>query len=81
MNKNTLTVIITLSILGIVGFYYYKYTFTERTPGENRYRLGNQYLEDGNYDEALAYYKELWESSQVTEARPALYPISIQLAG
>ena len=25
----------------------------ESTPGENRFRLANKYLEDGNYDEAL----------------------------
>jgi Tfp pilus assembly protein PilF len=59
MNKNTLTVVITLSILGIVGFYYYKYTFTETTPGENRFRLANKYLEDGNYDEALQILDEV----------------------
>jgi hypothetical protein len=46
MNKNTLTAIITLSILGAVGFYYYKYTVMETTPGENRFRLANKYLED-----------------------------------
>jgi tetratricopeptide (TPR) repeat protein len=59
MNKNTLTVIITLSILGIVGFYYYKYTVMESTPGENQYRLANKYLEDGDYDEALQILDEL----------------------
>ena len=59
MNKNTLTVIITLSILGVVGFWYYKYTFMETTPGENRFRLANQYLEDGNYDEALQIFDEI----------------------
>ncbi|HID29069.1 MAG TPA: tetratricopeptide repeat protein [Desulfobacterales bacterium] len=59
MNRNTLTAIITLSILGIVGFYYYKYTVMESTPGENRYRLANKYLEDGNYDEALQIFDEV----------------------
>jgi tetratricopeptide (TPR) repeat protein len=59
MNKNTLTVIITLSILGIAGFFFYKYTVIEGTPGENRYRLANKYLEDGNYDEALDILDEL----------------------
>ena len=59
MNKNTLTVIITLSILGIVAFYYYKHTVMESTPGENRYRLANKYLEGGNYDEALQILDEL----------------------
>jgi tetratricopeptide (TPR) repeat protein len=59
MNKNTLAVIITLSILGVVGYYYYQYTVMETTPGENRYRLANKYLEDGKYDEALKILNEL----------------------
>ena len=72
MNKNTLTVIITLSILGIVGFYYYKYTFTETTPGENRFRLASKYLEDGNYDEALQIFDEvLVENAGYKEAHLA----------
>ena len=69
MNKNTLTVIITLSILGIVGFYLYKYTVMEVTPGENRCRLANKYLEDGNYDEALQILDELLvENTEYKEA-------------
>jgi tetratricopeptide (TPR) repeat protein len=52
-HKNALTVIITLSVLGIAGYYYYKYTTKESTPGENRYRLANKYLEDGDYDKSL----------------------------
>ena len=72
MNKNKLTVIITLSILGIVGFYYYKYTVMESTPGENRYRLANKYLEDGDYDEALQIFDEvLVENPQYKEAHLA----------
>jgi tetratricopeptide (TPR) repeat protein len=63
MNKNTLTVIITLSILGIVGYYYYQYTVKENVPGENRYRLGNKYLEDGNYEEALQIFVDLLEKN------------------
>jgi tetratricopeptide (TPR) repeat protein len=59
MNKNTLAVIIALCILGIIGFYYYKYTVLETTPGENKYRLANKYLEDGNYDESLKVLDEL----------------------
>ena len=59
MNKNTLTVIITLSILGIIGFYYYQYTVRESRPGENRYRLANKYLEDGDYEEALRIFDEV----------------------
>jgi len=58
-NKNTLAVIITLSILGIVGFYYHKYSVLETTPGENKYRIGNKYLEDGKYEEALQVLDEV----------------------
>lgn len=72
MNKNTLTAIIVLSILGIVGFYYYKYTVMESTPGENRFRLANKYLEDGNYDEALQILDEvLVENVEYKEAHLA----------
>ena len=49
MNKNLLAVIITLSIAGIVGFYFYKYSVLETLPGQNKYRLGNKYLEDGKH--------------------------------
>jgi len=72
MNKNTLTVIITLSILGVVGFWYYKYTFMETTPGENRFRLANQHLEDGNYGEAVRIFDEvLVENAAYKEAHLA----------
>jgi Tfp pilus assembly protein PilF len=64
MNKNTFVVIITLAVLGVVGFYYYQYTVMERVPGENRYRLANKYLEDGKYDKAL----------QILDALLAEYP-------
>jgi len=57
--KNTLAVIITLAILGTVGFYYYKYSVLETTPGQNRYRLGNKYLEDGKHEEALQIFNEV----------------------
>ena len=69
MNKNTLAVIITLSIAGIVGFYFHKYSVLETTPGQNQYRLGNKYLEDGNYEEALQIFDELL--SEHTEYKEA----------
>lgn len=69
MNKNTLAVIITLTITGIVGFYFYKYSVLETTPGQNQYRLGNKYLEDGNYEEALQVFDELL--SEHTEYKEA----------
>ena len=72
MNKNTLAAIVTLSILGIFGFYYYKYSVLETTPGENKYRLGNKYLEDGDYEKALQVFDEvLFEHSEYKEAHLA----------
>jgi Tfp pilus assembly protein PilF len=59
MNKNILAAIVTLAILGVFGFYYYKYSVLETTPGENKYRLGNKYLEDGNYEKALQVLNEV----------------------
>ena len=71
-NKNILPVIITLSILGIVGFYLYKYTVLETTPGQNKYRLGNKYLEDGDYEEALQVFDAvLVEHTEYKEAHLA----------
>jgi len=72
MNKNTLAVIITLSIAGIVGFYFYKYSVLETTPGQNKYRLGNKYLEDGKHEEALQVFDEvLVEHTDYKEAHLA----------
>jgi Tfp pilus assembly protein PilF len=58
MNRNILTVFITLSILALVGVTYYKHMTTERAPGENRNRLANKYLEDGKLQEALSTFDE-----------------------
>ncbi|MDH3797121.1 MAG: tetratricopeptide repeat protein [Desulfobacterales bacterium] len=72
MNKNTLAVIITLSIAGIVGFYFYKYSVLETIPGQNKYRLGNKYLEDGKYEKALQQFDEvLVEHREYKEAHLA----------
>ncbi len=72
MNKNTLAVIITLSIAGIIGFYFYKYSVLETTPGQNQYRLGNKYLEDGNFVETLQVFdKVLVEHPEYKEAHLA----------
>jgi len=72
LNKNTLAVIITLSIAGIVGFYFYKYSVLETIPGQNKYRLGNKYLEDGNFKEALQVFDEvLVEHADYKEAHLA----------
>jgi len=69
MNKNALTVLITLSIAAIVGYHLYKYSVLETTPGENRYRLGNKHLEDGKLEDALQVFDELLaERSEYKEA-------------
>ena len=57
--KNTLAVIITLAILGTVGFFYHKYSVLETRPGQNRYRLGNKFLEDGKHEKALRIFNEV----------------------
>lgn len=59
MNRNFLTAFICLTVLIIFGYYYFQYTVRESVPGENRYRLANHYLEDGNYDEALKIFNEV----------------------
>jgi tetratricopeptide (TPR) repeat protein len=70
--KNMLAVIVTLSICGIFAFYYHKYTVLETTPGQNRYRLGNKYLEDGKHEEALQIFDEvLVEHREYKEAHLA----------
>ena len=70
--KNTLAVIITLAILGTVGFFYHKYSVLETRPGQNRYRLGNKYLEDGKHEKALQIFNEvLVEHREYKEAHLA----------
>jgi tetratricopeptide (TPR) repeat protein len=59
MNKNSLTAMVVLAGLVIFAFFYYQYTVREHTPGENRYRLANKHLEDGEYNEALTVFNEV----------------------
>ena len=62
MNKNMLTAAIGLTVLFIIGYFYYSYTVKENTTGENRYRLANKYLEDAEYDKALKIFDEVLTS-------------------
>ena len=72
MNKNIRTAAIALIIFGIIGYYFYQYTVLETTPGQNKYRLGNQHLEDGDYEEALQLLNEVVaEHPQYKEAHVA----------
>ena len=59
MNRNFLTPAIALTVLIIFGYFYYQYTVRENRPGENRFRMANKYLEDGNYEEALRVFDEV----------------------
>ena len=59
MNRNFITPAIALTVLIIFGYFYYQYTVRENTPGENRYRMANKHLEDGNYEEALKVFDEV----------------------
>ncbi len=72
MNKNLLAAIIVLGVLAVFGYHYYRYSVMETTPGENQYRLGNKYLEDGKYEKALQIFDELLaEHTEYKEAHLA----------
>jgi Tfp pilus assembly protein PilF len=58
MNKNLLIAAIGIGILIFLAFAYYRNVAEERFPGENKYRLGSRYLEDGKYEEALPLFDE-----------------------
>jgi tetratricopeptide (TPR) repeat protein len=59
MNRNIVTAVIGITVLVVIGYFYYQYTVRENVPGENRYRLANKYLEDGDTEEALRIFDEL----------------------
>lgn len=58
MNKNALTAIIGLSVIVLIGYLYFQNTVREDYPGENKYRLANKYLEEGQYEKALDIFEE-----------------------
>lgn len=59
MKKELLTPFIVFTCVVVFAVFYYQYTMKETVPGENRFRFANQYLEDGNYDEALKVFDEV----------------------
>jgi tetratricopeptide (TPR) repeat protein len=63
MNKNTMQAVVALTILFIVAYFYYQYTFKETRPGQNNYRLANKHLEDGDYEDALKVFDEVLAST------------------
>jgi tetratricopeptide (TPR) repeat protein len=59
MNRNITTAITGIAILAVIGYFYFQYTVREGVPGENRYRLANKYLEDGETEEALRIFDDV----------------------
>lgn len=59
MNRNFITPAIALTVLIVFGYFYYQYTVREGVPGENRFRMANKHLEDGNYGEAMKVFDEV----------------------
>ncbi len=58
INRNLLTVIISLSVLVFIGYAFVHITTKESLPGENKYRLANKYLVDGDLEEAMELFNE-----------------------
>lgn len=62
MNRNLITPVIVLTALIIFGYYYFQFMSHENVPGENMFRMANQYLQDGKHDDALKTFDEVIES-------------------
>ena len=58
MNKNLIIAMISLIVLSFAGVAYYNVNTSESVPGENKCRMANQYLEDGDLSEALDIFNE-----------------------
>jgi tetratricopeptide (TPR) repeat protein len=58
INRNILVALAGLTILTVVGLGYFNFMTHESVPGENRYRLANQYLSEGKTEDALAVFDE-----------------------
>jgi tetratricopeptide (TPR) repeat protein len=54
--RNAITALLALSLVGLAAVYLYRSTARENVTGEREYRLGNRYLADGHYDEALVEF-------------------------
>jgi tetratricopeptide (TPR) repeat protein len=61
MNKNLIVPAIVLTCLVVFGYFYFQFMAHESMPGENIFRLANQHLEDGEYEEALKGLDETLE--------------------
>ncbi len=58
MNQNLIKSLFGLAIVALIAVAYFNYMTKETVPGENKYRLANKYLEDGDYEEALNVFDE-----------------------
>ncbi len=58
MNRNLLHAFIGLSILVFIGYAFIQITSKESVPGENKYRLANKHLIEGELDKALTIFDE-----------------------
>jgi tetratricopeptide (TPR) repeat protein len=59
MNKNLIVPGIVLTALVIFGYYYFQFMAHESVPGENMFRMANQYLQDGKHDDALKTFDKV----------------------
>ncbi|UCE70887.1 MAG: tetratricopeptide repeat protein [Nitrospiraceae bacterium] len=62
MNRNFLIPAIILIALAVFGYYYFQFMSHENVPGENKFRMANKYLQDGEHDEALQMLDDLLAS-------------------
>ena len=59
MNKSFVAPFIVLIGIIIFAYFYYQYNVRENVPGENKFRLANHHLEEGENDEALGTFNEV----------------------
>jgi tetratricopeptide (TPR) repeat protein len=58
INPNFIKAFIALVVVVVIATAYFNYMTKETVPGENKYRLANKYLEDGDLEEALKTFDE-----------------------
>ncbi len=59
INKSFVTPFIVLIGIIIFAYFYFQYNVRENVPGENKFRLANHHLEEGENDEALGTFNEV----------------------
>ncbi len=56
--RNVFIAIVGFVVILFISYYYYQLIMYESVPGENKYRLANKYLEEGDYERALEVFEE-----------------------